>query len=416
MTHPRARARGQLARSAGWFGLAGLLACRNTDVGGGATGAAESGSSSAASEANASEASQSGDSESGSASWSSSDTGVSCNPEMPPLALQVLRDSPMGIISSFDMDLDRRPDAVGGRGVIVLDRGDGTEVRALEHALAANDGMPGDFVDGGLPDLMFKPGVGEEFLVFSNAAEDISSSGIGSYGPSSWSADSEDFDGDGVDDVALALDGGDTVGLWRGQGDGSFNAGPEISGLQTPVVALVRYGMGGRVHLALTPTFEEVAIYEIVADALLEVDGFPLLGVSTMADLDAFGNGDHGIFASWWFAGDLQVRSGVGVLLREPDDWVGFAHDLGGEVPVDQVPVDLDQDGDLDIVVAVAQEGGHRIDLACLQDDGYMLCGRIPLDVEPVNLGVLVDPPRLLLSTSSSTWLAELPEPACAAG
>ena len=322
----------------------------------------------------------------------------------------LLVDEPMGFIAPYDMDLDGTLDAVGGRGIILLGSG---EVRKLSGVPTTNDGRPGRFVVDGLPDLLYATSTDDQLIVFPSAASQDPPAPVATQGTmTSGSFATADYDGDGVDDVALASSLSDAVEVWRGLPDGTFEAGPRLDTTVFPAVGFMRYGDAQTEHLIVTDLDEDVVIFRVEDNALIEVSRFFQPGAQAMTGLDADGSGiEHMLLHVWW-SNSFEIFSSAGVLFNESGRWGGPYFDLGEALARDYVSVDLDADGDLDLVV-VTDDVEQSLEFQCLSPSGYTLCGRMTPDVEIHNLGIILDPPRLLLSTDHDTRAITLPARLC---
>lgn len=137
-------------------------------------------------------------------------------------------------------------------------------------------------------------------------------------------------------------------------------------------------------------------------------------GLYAIEGFDRNDVGDEWLLGAWWFDNGFEVKSGVGVILEDNDEWTALTHSLEGADALDLGQGDVDGDGLRDVVVLRVGEESTTLELLCLRTDALDLCGSTTLEHVPESVAVLPDPPRLVYSTvDEGTWLGAIELDAC---
>jgi hypothetical protein len=329
------------------------------------------------------------------------DVGMPCDATLQPGPLTLLTDVATGAITPFDMDGDDAIDAVGEHGTIVLHT---EEVRPSD--IAPSTLVPGRFVQGALADFLVRtPGEPARIFpdVFGPAQSKPYLTGV-PYGAVAVG----DLEGDGLDDLVAAE--GELVRVWRNPDAYAFVADDAVDAeYEVWSVAFISRGAPGLTHVAALGA-GGLTVFEITENGLGEGELLETSAVYWVWAADFRGTGELGIGFVHEGGTLANINSGVGVAYFADGEWTSASHDLDGASTGGVAFADLDGDVDLDIAVSV---GGDRIDLACLSDVGYTLCGRMTIGMGADGLAVLEDPLRLVISNEDGTWLMPLPSPVC---
>lgn len=297
-----------------------------------------------------------------------------CNAELPPAPLDFFSTTPLLGMSQYDMDRDGELDVVTGR--VVIDHA-GDSLSIAPTVLKPERGVPGSFTQDAAGDVLYASDTAGLLLLpdVTNGAADP----IATAAPFAEDLDVTDVDGDGTDDALLLMPRGEGVEVWYGQPDGTFVRGPGVD-----IHFMGATFLGQRVALS---TADEVILYATDGDALTEIDAHPSRWFNRMAEIDADGASPR-ILASW---SKQRVYGYVlGLFLPATRAWEVWEYDLGERAPVDHAAIDLDDDGDLDLVLLVWElYEPDRLWLLCRSAAGYERCGVLDLDVQVSEIGVL---------------------------
>ena len=230
-----------------------------------------------------------------------------------------------------------------------------------------------------------------------------------------------DFNEDGIPDLALANSGSDTISVFLGKGDGSFNARKDFPTASGPlVIAVSDFNRDGHLDVAVTAVEDEkVSILLGHGDGTLgprtdvSVDTDPIW----IAAADLNGDEKPDLVVSCEKVVDVLIGMGDGTFERASNATSITDSGLQG-----LAAVDLDQDGKLDLIVA--HQGGGFAYLLAGRGDGVfssmrsrstfsagsqpvsMLSGLFDLDPRPDFAVAIPNQNQVAICLNATTWAA----------